>query len=73
MDLVPDTTRKWQRTKCPDNGKHDFCPMTYKNIGADEAEREGYLSDGVWISVDAYDKYIRDDFLRVRQARNEPR
>jgi hypothetical protein len=41
MDLVTDTTRNWERTRYPDNGQHDFCLLTYENIGADEQKKRG--------------------------------
>jgi hypothetical protein len=70
MDLVTDMSRVWRRSQYPEGDKCDWCPLTYKDFGQDR-EREGYFSDGVWITVAAYNKYIRDDFLRVRHLRKE--
>jgi len=66
MELVTDLVRKWSRKDYPDNGDHDHCELTWKTISAYTGCREGYESSGDWVTVDAYNKYIRDDFLRVR-------
>jgi hypothetical protein len=63
MDIVTDTSRRWKRRVYPENGDHDHCRLTWESI---DAGAEAYRSNRDWITVDAYNKYIRDDFLKVR-------
>lgn len=68
MDAVRDMGAVWNRMPYPDNGSHDFCPITYENISAQGPLTEAYKSNHGWISVEAYEKYILQDALRVRNA-----
>jgi hypothetical protein len=63
---VTDTTLEWHRRTYNKPGDHTHCILTFEEI--DDAG-EGYQLEhyGGWISVDAYEKYIRDDVLRLRQ------
>ena len=67
LDIVLNTELAWKRELYPDNGSHDHCPLTWKTICSYTGEREGYRSGSIWISVDAYERYIRNDILRVRR------
>ena len=69
LALVKDTSLIWTRERYPDNGKHEHCPLTYKTISAYTGEREGYRCGKTWITVDAYERFIRDDILRLRGKR----
>lgn len=66
LELVTDTTRQWVREQYPDNGGHDHCPLTWETIAANAGDGMAYRSGNDWISTTAYEKYIRDDHLRVR-------
>jgi hypothetical protein len=66
LAAVIDTSRVWVREAYPDNGDHDHCWLTWETIAAYADHKEGYRSGCEWITVAAYNKYIRDDFLRVR-------
>jgi hypothetical protein len=69
LALVTDLTRHWQRATYPDNGDHDHCPLSWIEISAqpgEGVEHVGYRSGDDWISVGAYERFIRDDHLRVR-------
>jgi hypothetical protein len=70
IDLVCDTARVWTREMYPHHDQCDWCPFTWTRFSADARdigyEREGYRSGDVWISVEGYERYIRDDRLRVQ-------
>lgn len=66
--LVTDRTRLWTLAKYPDDSDHDHCPLTWKKISTKNGEAFGYCSGDDWISVEAFEKYIRDDLLGVRQT-----
>ncbi len=53
----------WRRDVLPDHVP-DFCPVTYKTLTQGDA---AYVNDaGLWISVAAWEEYVRDDNLRLR-------
>jgi hypothetical protein len=66
LELVTDTSREWIREPYPDNGDHDHCALTWARIAADEGDGCGYRSGSDWISVEAFELYIKGDRLRVR-------
>jgi hypothetical protein len=70
VELARDVTRIWTRALYPQGDDCDFCPLTWKRFSADPRdigyEREGYRSGGAWVSVEGYERYIRDDRLRMR-------
>lgn len=45
---------------------HEHCVLTWATINDSD---EGYLSgpDGKWLTVESYERYIRDDALRLRR------
>lgn len=67
LAVVTDTARHWVRAAYPNTGDHDHCVLTWERIAADTDQWEGYQSEGEWITIDAYNTYIRDDLLRLRQ------
>jgi len=68
LEAVQDTKVKWVRKPYPDNGGHDHCMLTWADISTDAENREGYHSKYGWITVEAYDKFIKQDVLRLRKA-----
>lgn len=71
LDIVTNMSLTWTREKYPGNGDHDHCLLTYKTISAYTGEREGYCSGKAWISVEGYERFIRDDILRLRHRKGE--
>ena len=69
LDLVLNTDLVWSQEKYPDDQGHWYCPLTYETIGSDEGQAEGYRSGDTWVTVEAYEKFIRDDVLRIRGGR----
>jgi hypothetical protein len=65
--LVLDLERIWSRERYPDDGSHEHCFLSWESIASYADNKEGYRSGGLWITVDAYEKYIRDDIFRCRQ------
>jgi len=64
LDGVTDTALDWQPRKY-DGSDHDHCLLTWdKILPGDDA----YVSapEGLWITVPAYERFIRDDQLRLR-------
>lgn len=64
---VTDTGRIWVRETYPSNSDHDHCVLTWTTIAANAEQREAYRSGRDWITIEAYNRYIRDDFLGVRK------
>jgi hypothetical protein len=62
-----DITIVWNREYYPDNGDHDHCLFTWERIAAHSENRIGYHSRYGWITVEAYNKIIRDDIYRLRK------
>ena len=70
LDLVMDTALAWQQETYRRTGDHEHCPLTWETIGPGDV---GYHSSrGNWISVRAYEQYIRNDILRVRPTKGNP-
>jgi len=69
MDAVTDTAREWHLTTYPDNRSHQHCLLTWETISAYHGQRQGYESNGDWITPAAYEKFIRGDYLRLRKVR----
>ncbi len=54
----------WHRQRF-DEGDHDHCLLTWETIRSGD---EAYRSDrGEWISSAAYERFVRDDVLRIRR------
>lgn len=55
----------WRRATWDKPGDHTHCLLTFEEINDGD---EGYVVDpgGAWITTDAYEKYVRDDVLRLR-------
>ncbi len=71
MDAVLDESALWHRRVYPDNGDHDHCLLTYDTLAAyGDYAHEGYFHEAHgWVTVEAYELYIRDDVCRLRQPR----
>lgn len=65
-ELVTDTDRVWTRATYPDNGSHLHCEITFAQIGGGQ-EPEAYVSDGSWVTREAYERFIRDDEFHCRR------
>jgi len=62
LAAAEDTALAW--TAKPYDGKdHDHCLLTWKTINPGDP---AYVSAAGWISVEAYEQFIRDDRLRLR-------
>ena len=68
LDLVLDTGRSWVLERYQEDGGHEHCRLTWVEISAHGGEPNGYRSGDDWISVEAFQRYIRDDHLRVRSG-----
>jgi hypothetical protein len=66
LSSVKDTSRIWVRELYPDNGGHEHCLLTWEYIAAYADHKEGYHSGRDWITVGAYQTYIENDLLRIR-------
>lgn len=68
LDALLDLDAVWTFETYPDNGDHDHCLVTWTTIAAyGDFERMGYRSAHGWITVAAYEEYIRGDRLRRRR------
>jgi hypothetical protein len=64
-DAVTDPQRVWNRERF--DGDDEFCLLTWEEIRpGDEAFRSNL---GEWISEEGYNRFIRDDVLRLRAPR----
>jgi hypothetical protein len=64
-NAATDPQRNWQR-RIYDESDHDHCLLTWQTISVGE---EAYRSElGEWVSADAYERFIRNDVLRLRDA-----
>ena len=66
LKLVIDKNLRWVRQKYPDDKTHTHCPLTYETISAYQGHREGYRCGNIWITTNAYRRFVRDDVLRLR-------
>jgi hypothetical protein len=70
LELVMALDRVWTREQYPpDRDDCEYCPLTWRWFGRGESKdsvMEGYHSGDVWITVAAYERFIRDDALRIR-------
>lgn len=67
LDAVRDRSRVWSHEHYPDNGDHDHCLVTWTRIEAQGSHPDGYRSGCDWLTVNAYQTYIVQDLLRIRQ------
>ena len=70
MEACLDTETKWIREEYPDNGGHEHCLFTWEAIEANSKNSEGYHSKYGWITVKAYENFIRDDIYQARRSRD---
>ena len=67
LEIVLDTSLPWSRERYPDDGSHTHCMLTWEAISAYAEPTEGYrCGRHTWITVDAYEKFIRGDLYRCR-------
>jgi hypothetical protein len=66
MDAVRDSNAVWERVAYPKIESHDHCLLTWESISANGPVKEGYRSSHGWVTVEAYEKYILKDAIRVR-------
>lgn len=66
IDLIKNLTLNWVLVEYPSNGDHDHCPLTWKKISAKGPEKFGYLAKSNWISIEAYERFIKNDELQLR-------
>jgi hypothetical protein len=64
-EAATDTSIEWRRATYDTPDDHEHCVLTWATIATGDT---GYQasSGSCWITVDAYEKYIRDDLLRLR-------
>ncbi len=67
MEGALDSTAIWEKEVYPVNEGHEHCLFTWETISAYSENSEGYRSKHGWITVDAYNKFIRDDIYRLRE------
>ena len=65
FQLVTDTSLRWERAQYAADEEHVHCALTWEAI---TAPMEAYHSDDTWITVEAYEQFIRDDILHSREA-----
>jgi len=65
-ELVTDVSLVWERLSYPSNGSHDHCAITWVAIGQGEKNKEGYRSGNAWITVQAYEQFVRRDVYHCR-------
>jgi hypothetical protein len=53
-----------------DRGDHTHCLLTFDAIDDGETAYQAGPNVG-WITVEAYEKYVRDDVLRLRRVSND--
>jgi len=68
MEAALDTKMEWQREVYPDDGTHEHCLFTWAAIEPRSQNPEGYHSKYGWITVKAYEDFIRDDIYRIRES-----
>jgi hypothetical protein len=64
LKAAQDASLTWHQRHY-DCADHDHCLLTWATINAGDA---AYQSDVGWISVEAYERFIREDALRLRGA-----
>ncbi|MCP5143371.1 MAG: hypothetical protein H6978_00950 [Gammaproteobacteria bacterium] len=67
LDAARDGAATWVREYYPDDGSEELCLFTFTAIAAHAAHAEGYRSHYGWVTVEAYNAFIRDDIYRLRR------
>jgi hypothetical protein len=65
LRAIQDESLRCERRRY-DGPPDESCLLTWADINPGD---DAYVSDAGWITVDAYERFIRDDLLRVRAAR----
>ena len=68
MDAALDTATTWRREQYPDDGTHQHCLFTWAAIEAKSENPVAYHSKYGWVTVRAYENFIRDDIYRIRES-----
>lgn len=63
-----DTSLDWRLQRF-DESDHDHCLLSWRTIMEGDM---AYRSRAGWITVDAYDRYIENDPLRLRASSQKP-
>ena len=64
LEVAVDGSLDWQLQEYRESD-HDHCRLTWTKILPCEA---AYRSEDGWVTPDAYERFIRDDVLRLRNA-----
>lgn len=65
-ELSRDSSRVWTKKALPDDGSHEHCEFTYVHIPNDDSTMS-YESDGIWITSEAYERFIIGDEYHCRE------
>jgi hypothetical protein len=64
LEVARDRGLAWRR-RAYDGADHDHCLLTWQKI---QPRDVAYVSEAGWLSVEAYEQFIRDDRLRLRRS-----
>ncbi len=71
MEAALDTEAVWEHRTYPDNGGHDHCLFTWKELSSCSPENAGWWSESYgWVTEKAYADYILKDVYNLRATRN---
>lgn len=65
-DLVTDASRVWRKMIYPRDAVHVHCEITFAQIGEGK-NSVAYLSDGAWITSEAYERFVCNDEFHCRR------
>lgn len=66
LEAARDTSLGWERRRYGGHD-HDHCVLTWETIRLGDV---AYASEAGWISVDAYERFIRHDEARLRGSQS---
>ncbi len=66
--LAGDTRVAWSRERVPEGSDEVPCALSWEILVAGD---EGYRAGNTWLTVETYERIIRDDLLRIRRRRLE--
>jgi hypothetical protein len=65
LAVAADTALEWRRERYAEED-HEHCLLTWAMIAPGD---EAYRSTAGWLSTVAYERFVRDDILRLREPR----
>jgi hypothetical protein len=65
LELATDTALRWERERYPADDDHSHCGLTSQTI---TAPMEAYRCGDMWITIEAYERFIRDDIFHCRKV-----